>query len=101
MTELPLPLKAYDMWGSAPLRYVLVHGVGGDRTQWRALAEQLAMLAGVLAIDLAGHGAARHVGVLIGSVASPTTSPTSPRDARPMAPFWLGTRWAQRYVWKQ
>jgi pimeloyl-ACP methyl ester carboxylesterase len=50
------------MWGSAPLRYVLVHGVGGDRTQWRALAEQLAIRAGVLAIDLAGHGAARHVG---------------------------------------
>src|ERR1700730_12353670 len=61
MTELPLPREAYDIWASAPLRYVLVHGVGGDRTQWRALAEHLAIRAGVLAIDLAGHGAARHV----------------------------------------
>ena len=61
MTELPLPREAYDIWGSAPLRYVLVHGIGGDRTQWRALAEQLATRAGVLAIDLAGHGAARHL----------------------------------------
>jgi pimeloyl-ACP methyl ester carboxylesterase len=62
MTELHLPREVYDMWGSAPLRYVLVHGIGGDRTQWRALAEHLATRAGVLAIDLAGHGAARHVG---------------------------------------
>jgi pimeloyl-ACP methyl ester carboxylesterase len=60
MPELPLPRAAYDMWGSAPLRYLLVHGVGGDRAQWRVLAEHLAMRAGVLAIDLAGHGAARH-----------------------------------------
>jgi pimeloyl-ACP methyl ester carboxylesterase len=62
MTELPLPREAYDAYGPAPLRYVLVHGVGGDRTQWRALAEQLAIHGGVLAIDLPGHGAARHVG---------------------------------------
>jgi pimeloyl-ACP methyl ester carboxylesterase len=62
MTELPLPREAYDAYGRAPLRYVLVHGVGGDRAQWRALAEQLAIHTGVLAIDLPGHGAARHVG---------------------------------------
>jgi pimeloyl-ACP methyl ester carboxylesterase len=62
MTELSLPREPYDAYGPAPMRYVLVHGIGGDRTQWKALAEQLAIGAGVLAIDLAGHGAARHVG---------------------------------------
>jgi pimeloyl-ACP methyl ester carboxylesterase len=51
----------YDVYGSAPPRYVLVHGIGGDRTQWRALARHLANGAGVLAIDLAGHGAAADV----------------------------------------
>jgi hypothetical protein len=101
MTELPVPRGAYDAYGPAPLRYVLVHGVGGDRTQWGALAEQLAIRAGVLAIDLPGHGEARHVGVRRGSVASPPTSPRSPRDARPMALSWLATRWVQRYLWKQ
>jgi hypothetical protein len=48
MTELPLPCEAYDMGGPAPLRYVLVHGVGGDRTQWRALAETSGRLCGTL-----------------------------------------------------
>jgi pimeloyl-ACP methyl ester carboxylesterase len=62
MTELSRPREPYDAYGPAPMRYVLVHGIGGDRTQWKALAEQLAIGAGVLAIDLAGHGAARHVG---------------------------------------
>jgi pimeloyl-ACP methyl ester carboxylesterase len=62
MTELPFPREAYDMWASKPLRYVLVHGVGGDRTQWRAVAEHLARDSGVVAVELAGHGAARHVG---------------------------------------
>jgi pimeloyl-ACP methyl ester carboxylesterase len=51
----------YDMYGLAPPRYVLVHGIGGDRTQWRPLAPYLAAGAGVLAIDLAGHGAAADV----------------------------------------
>ena len=55
MTELPLPREAYDMWASKPIRYVLVHGLGGDRTQWRALAEHLTIRSGVLAIDLAGQ----------------------------------------------
>jgi pimeloyl-ACP methyl ester carboxylesterase len=62
MTELPFPREAYDTWASKPPRYVLVHGVGGDRTQWRPLAEHLAACAGVIAVDLAGHGAACHVG---------------------------------------
>jgi pimeloyl-ACP methyl ester carboxylesterase len=48
----------YDVYGSAPPRYVLVHGIGGDRTQRRPVAPYLAADAGVLAIDLAGHGAA-------------------------------------------
>jgi pimeloyl-ACP methyl ester carboxylesterase len=59
MAELPFPGEGYDVYGSAPPRYVLVHGVGGDRTQWRAVAQYLATDAGVLAVDLAGHGAAR------------------------------------------
>jgi hypothetical protein len=62
MTELPLPREAYDMWASGPIRYALVHGVGEDRTQWRPLAEHLAIHSGVLAIDLAGYGPAGHVG---------------------------------------
>ena len=51
----------YEVYGSAPPRYVLVHGIGGDRTQWRPLARYLASGAGVLAMDLAGHGAAADV----------------------------------------
>ena len=51
----------YDVYGLAPPQYVLVHGIGGDRTQWRPLAPYLAAGAGVLAIDLAGHGAAADV----------------------------------------
>jgi pimeloyl-ACP methyl ester carboxylesterase len=50
--------RPYEVYGLAPPRYVLVHGIGGDRTQWRSLARYLASGAGVLAIDLAGHGAA-------------------------------------------
>ena len=61
MTELPLPREAYHTSASKPLRYLLVHGVGGNRTQWRAVAEHLATDSGVVAIDLAGHGAARHI----------------------------------------
>jgi Alpha/beta hydrolase family len=59
MAELPFPGEGCDVYGSAPPRYVLVHGVGGDRTQWRAVAQYLATDAGVLAVDLAGHCAAR------------------------------------------
>jgi pimeloyl-ACP methyl ester carboxylesterase len=58
---IPLRGDHYDVYGTAPPRYVLVHGVGGDRTQWRPLAQHLSTGAGLIAIDLAGHGAASHV----------------------------------------
>jgi pyruvate dehydrogenase E2 component (dihydrolipoamide acetyltransferase) len=61
MTEFPIPSTTYDVYGSAPPRYVLVHGIGGDRTQWRRFVRCLAIGTGVLAIDLAGHGAASHL----------------------------------------
>jgi pimeloyl-ACP methyl ester carboxylesterase len=61
MTEFPIPSTTYDVYGLAPPRYVLVHGIGGDRTQWRRLARCLAIGTVVLAIDLAGRGAASHL----------------------------------------
>jgi alpha-beta hydrolase superfamily lysophospholipase len=74
MTEFCSPSDAYDIYGSAPLRYVLVHGVGGRRKQWIPLTPDLATGAGALAIDLAGHGSAKHIA--IGSVATPPTAPS-------------------------
>ena len=38
-----------------------MHGIGGSAPSWRPLAAYLAAGAGVLAIDLAGHGAAGDV----------------------------------------